>query len=204
MINTNTWNKIRYSIYQPLYDLVAVYFGQFRKRSIDELSISEHDQVLIIGAGTGLDLPYLDQSVSITAVDITPAMISKLDKRADKLGYSVQSSVMDGSALRFPTDSFDVVILHLILAVMPDPIGCLKETERVLKPGGRFTIMDKFIEPDTSPSFFRKTLNVFSTILATNLNRDIDSLLEMTSLKKTRHERLNQLFWIVQGEKINT
>jgi phosphatidylethanolamine/phosphatidyl-N-methylethanolamine N-methyltransferase len=40
---------------------------------------------------------------------------------------------MDGQDLIFEDKTFDYVILHLILAVIPDPEKCLLEVERVLK-----------------------------------------------------------------------
>ncbi len=35
------------------------------------------EKLLILGCGTGLDLEYIPKGVDITAVDITPAMVSK-------------------------------------------------------------------------------------------------------------------------------
>lgn len=90
-----------------------------------------------MGAGTGADLPFIPATVQITAVDITQVMLQRLRQRATSLGMTVDVQVMDGQALEFSSEQFDAVILHLILAVIPDPIACIREVERVLKPGGR-------------------------------------------------------------------
>ncbi len=200
-INTNTWNRIRYTLYQPIYDGIAWVFGDYRKRSLEGLKLHPENEILILGAGTGLDLEYLTRHKSITAIDITPAMIANLNHRAKKLHLSVDALVMDGSNLEFEDNSFDVVILHLIIAVIPDPVSCLMEVERVLKPGGKFTIMDKFIAPGKKANLLRLALNVFSNTLATDLNRDIDELLTETNLIKTSHEKLGSIFWLIQGKK---
>lgn len=201
MINTNTWNKIRYTIYQPIYDLAGRYFTHHRKQSIEELAPAPDDHILILGAGTGLDLEFLQGHKNITAIDITPAMIVQLKRRAEKLDIPVEALVMDGSNLDFDDQQFDAVILHLIIAVMPDPVGCLQEVERVLKPGGKLTIMDKFLHPGTKPSLFRRLLNPITNLLATNVDRDINPLIEQTSLIIKSARKLDPIFWLINGQK---
>lgn len=201
---TNTWNKIRYSLYQPFYDIIAYYFRPYRKASIESLNVQPDEKVLVLGAGTGLDLEFLQEVESITAIDITPAILQKLDRRAQKLGMKVKTTVMDGSNLEFDDETFDVVILHLIVAVIPDPVSCLLETERVLTPGGRFTIMDKFVTPGSKTPFFRNLINPLTNVLATSVNRDVDQLLETTGLTKTHHSKLGSIFWLIQGMKPGT
>lgn len=201
MVNTNTWNKIRYTIYRPVYNVVDRYFWPKRKRSIETLGLQSGQRVLIIGAGTGLDLDLLPKDIELTVVDITPAMVKACDQRAKELGMEIESYVMDGSNLVFDDQSFDIVILHLILAVIPDPVGCITETERVLKPGGMCTIMDKFVAPGKTAEFLRQTLNLLTNLLATSITRNVDELLTHTQLEKTRHEQLSSLFWLIQARK---
>jgi len=128
-------------------------------------------------------------------------MLQKLDRRAQKLGIKVKTTLMDGSTLEFDDETFDVVILHLIVAVIPDPVACLLETERVLTPSGRFTIMDKFVTPGSKTPFFRNLINPLTNALATSVNRDVDQLLETTDLTKTHHSKLGSIFWLIQGMK---
>lgn len=201
MINTNAWNRIRYTIYQPIYDLAGRYFTRHRRTSIEALNLSDDDKILIVGAGTGLDLDFLKGFKHITAIDITPAMISQLKRRAERLQIPVEAMVMDGSNMEFEDDYFDAVLLHLIVAVIPDPVGCLKESERVLKPDGMISIMDKFVQPGSKPSILRKLLNPFTNILATNIDRDIDELLSHTSFKKGKQEKLDSIFWNITATK---
>ncbi len=202
-VNTNSWNKVRYTLYRPFYDLIASYFKPFRKQSIQSLELKPSDRVLILGAGTGLDLEFLKDQKEIYAIDITPSMIDKLESRAEELKINVDAQVMDGSNLEYQDNYFDAVILHLIVAVIPDPIGCLKETERVLKTGGTFTIMDKFIESGSKPSFIRIIANPVINLIATNINRDIDELLSHTSLLKKTHQNLRSIFWLINGSKVS-
>lgn len=181
---SNLWNKIRYTLYLPFYDLIAGVFSKERKRSIEILNPDKEDKVLIVGAGTGLDLEFLQGLKKIVAIDITPGMINKLEKKASKLNLEVEAFVMDGQSLEFQKNNFDCVILHLILAVIPDPYQCLKEVERVLKPGGKVVVLDKFLPDNEQPSFIRKIINSFTGFLFSEINRKFSEILKVTSLKK--------------------
>lgn len=200
-VNTNTWNKIRYTLYRPFYDIIANFFRPFRKQSIESLDLKPSDRILILGAGTGLDLEFLGGQDHIDAIDITPSMIEQVRKKADSLGIEVNAQVMDGSNLDFANEYFDAVILHLIVAVIPDPINCLKETERVLKSGGKFSVMDKFITSGTKPGLIRTLINPITNLLATNINRDIDDLLAHTNLVIKSDEKLRSIFRLLLGKK---
>src|SRR5665647_456833 len=126
-INTNAWNRIRYTLYTPGYDLIARIFEQSRKRSIESLQVKPGDNVLIVGAGTGLDLEFLPDFCEIIATDLTPSMVERIKKRNQLLNLNVQALVMDGMALTFEDRTFDKIILHLILAVIPDSMACISE-----------------------------------------------------------------------------
>lgn len=181
-INTNSWNKIRYTLYAPGYDLIGKYFKDSRKKSVESLDIKAGDKVLIVGAGTGLDLEFLPSSCEIVATDITPSMIERIKRRNEILNRNVQAVVMDGQALEFADNSFDKVILHLILAVIPDPVACLRESERVLKHGGEVVIFDKFVRKGRKVSFIRRLVNVFSNFLVTDITRDFESIVKESEL----------------------
>jgi phosphatidylethanolamine/phosphatidyl-N-methylethanolamine N-methyltransferase len=187
--NNNTWNRIRYTLYLPVYDLIAgKIFERYRRRSIELLQAKPTDSVLLCGAGTGLDLKFMQNYKCLTAIDITPGMITKLKERAKKLGLLVDAQVMDGQKLQFADNSFDAVLLHLILAVIPDPVACIKEVERVLKPGGTIMIFDKFIPDGQQPGLLRKIGNKFATILFSDINRSVGTIISHTSL----HLELNE------------
>jgi phosphatidylethanolamine/phosphatidyl-N-methylethanolamine N-methyltransferase len=186
-INTNAWNRIRYTLWAPIYDRIAA-FPTYRRRSIELLGPAPGDEVLIIGAGTGADLPYLPPTVNITAVDLTAAMLERLKQRAQALGRPVSARVGDGQALDLPAARFDAVILHLILAVIPDPVACIREAERVLKPGGRIVIFDKFVPDDEEPSFGRRITNVVTNLLFSDITRKLGPLIAQTNLVVERDE----------------
>ena len=182
-INTNTWNIIRYTIYTPFYDLIGRVLTKSRRKSIEMLNIQPGDKVLIVGAGTGLDLEIIHHKCEITATDITPAMISTLKRRSKRLKRDVNAIVMDGQHLKFDDESFDCVILHLILAVIPDPVACYKEAERILKPGGHMAIFDKLLQKHQKPSLLKRMLNPITNLLFSNICRSFSSIYKHSNMK---------------------
>ena len=186
------WNRLRYTVWAPAYDAVvgAAGFNTARRLSIDRLRLVSGDRVLIVGAGTGLDLELLPPSVHVTAIDVTPAMLKHLERRAAATGQSVTARIMDARQLPFPDSSFDAVVMHLILAVMPEPERGLMEAVRVLKPGGRIAVFDKFLSDEEHPSLKRQLLNAIAKPLFSDLNRRFGPLIAGTRLVIEQDEPL--------------
>lgn|ERR1035437_5920269 len=182
MIISNHWNRWRYTLWAPIYDFIlAKKLRRKRRISIRLANIKKDEKVLLVGAGTGLDLPYIPKDCKITAIDITPAMIDRFNQRAINLGMNVELHVMDAQKLLFPDGSFDVVVLHLIIAVVPDPIACMSEVVRVLKHNGRIVVFDKFL-PKGYLSFIMRLFNPVTRILATNITRRLEPVIQSFGL----------------------
>jgi phosphatidylethanolamine/phosphatidyl-N-methylethanolamine N-methyltransferase len=177
-INSNRWNAIRYAFYAPFYDLIGSLFSAQRCRSLALLDVPPGGKLLLVGAGTGLDLPYIPANVDVTATDLTPAMVDRMARRARRLGLAADIRVMDGQHLEFADCSFDAVALHLILAVIPDPVQCMRETVRVLRPGGRIAVFDKFLPDEASPSLLRRMVNPIARFLFSDLNRKAGEIIK--------------------------
>ncbi len=178
------WNRLRYTVWAPAYDAIAraAGFDTARRLSIDRLQLASGDRVLIVGAGTGLDLDLLPSNVHVTATDVTPAMLKQLERRAAGSGRSVTARIMDARQLALSDASFDAVVMHLILAVMPEPERGVREAVRVLKPGGRIAVFDKFLRDDERASLKRRLLNAIAKPLFSDLNRRLGPLTAATRL----------------------
>jgi len=173
-INTNRWNRLRYTFWAPIYDLVGRRFDGQRQRSLKLLDPQPSDRVLLVGAGTGADLPYLPGGCRVLATDLTTAMLRRARPRVRD---GAHLAVMDGHTLGVPTASFDAVVLHLILAVIPDPATCLQEATRALRPGGRMVVFDKFVRGPRTPLLLRAA-NLVASVLFTDVTRRFEDILD--------------------------
>jgi phosphatidylethanolamine/phosphatidyl-N-methylethanolamine N-methyltransferase len=139
---TNRGLRRAYTIWAAIYDPLTCFLRASRRRSIGLLDLRPWDSVLLVGCGTGADFEFLPREAACTAVDLTPAMLRRAASKVG--GHRIRLEEMDAMDLRFPDATFDKTILHLILAVVPDPVRTLQEAERVTKPGGHLVVLDKF------------------------------------------------------------
>jgi ubiquinone/menaquinone biosynthesis C-methylase UbiE len=186
----NAWNRLRYAALAPVYDpVVRRVFEPARRRSIARLDLQPGERVLVVGCGTGLDFRHLPPDVHLTAGDLTPAMVRRARDHADALGLAgADIRVLDAHRLDLPDAAFDAVVLHLLLAVVPDPVAAIREARRVLAPGGRVAVFDKFVPAGERPSLVRRAVNVVARVVATDLTRTLEPLLDAGRLTKTHDE----------------
>ncbi|SOD40529.1 class I SAM-dependent methyltransferase [Nitrosovibrio sp. Nv4] len=157
-----------YTVIAPIYDALLAAAGTgVRATSLAQLPQQGDLNILISGIGSGLDLPYLPSCHRYTGLDLTAAMLSRVKPRIGNLHVDLVQG--DSMSLPFADAYFDHVVLHLILAIVPDATACLRETARVLKPGGSVLILDKFLKPGET-AWLRRTLNLLSQHLVTRLD----------------------------------
>jgi ubiquinone/menaquinone biosynthesis C-methylase UbiE len=104
-------------------------------------------QVLEIAVGTGRNLAYYPPAVEITGVELSSAMAGLARARARDLGRAVDLRVGDAQSLEFPDESFDTVVCTLALCTIPDDRAAVAEAWRVLRPGGRFLLLEHVRSP---------------------------------------------------------
>ncbi|MEO6974749.1 MAG: class I SAM-dependent methyltransferase [Gallionella sp.] len=179
----NSMLRRSYSLIAPLYDMfIARPMKQARTRSLRALPAIESGKILLSGIGTGLDLPLLPKLHHYTALDFNAAMLERAKPRGTDL--RVEWVLGDSMALPFSDAHFDHVVLHLILAVVPQPGQCLSEAARVLKPGGTILVLDKFLRPNQT-AFLRRALNPLSRRIATRMDVVFEEVLSVVpQLKK--------------------
>jgi len=163
-----------YTLFAPVYDLLLKRVSApARRRSLAQLPRDGGRRVLLAGIGTGLDVPYLAPGNQYVGIDITRAMLKRVP--ASCAGVALVQG--DSMRLPFAAGSFDCVVLHLILAVVPQPARCLAESARVLKRGGMLLLLDKFLRRGQMAPL-RRAVNPLSRAIATRMDVVWEDLLQ--------------------------
>ena len=99
-------------------------------------------RVLEVAIGTGRNLEHYPPDVTVTGIELSPAMLAIARQHSTDLGRDVDLREGDAQALPFPADSFDTVVCALSLCTIRDPAAAIAEMKRVLRPGGRLLLLD--------------------------------------------------------------
>ncbi|MEU3527461.1 class I SAM-dependent methyltransferase [Streptomyces sp. NPDC038707] len=104
--------------------------------------LPEHRADLLdLGCGTGsLALLAVEQGHRVTAVDRSPAMAERA--RAKLAGHPAEILCGDAAAPPVGERRFDVILVRHVLWALPDPAGALRHWRGLLRPGGRFVLVE--------------------------------------------------------------
>ena len=147
---------------------------------------TEPGQVLLAGVGTGLDLPHLPLQHHYIGLDLNRAMLQRALPRIGHIDF--QPVQGDAQRLPFADASFDGAVLHLILAVVPEPAQCFAEITRILRPGGKVLVFDKFLRRG-QPALLRRLANPLVRRVATRLDVVFEDLLAETPELVLEHDQ---------------
>lgn len=120
-------------------DTIRLFLDRY---SLDDLFRDK--RVLDLGCGAaGKSLYYVTQGAKkVTGVEIVSHYQAEAEALAEQLGLSDRFEFVSASALDlpFPDGSFDTVIMNDFMEHISDPEGVLRESMRLLAPGGRIFI----------------------------------------------------------------
>lgn len=162
----DTYNRIAGS-----YDAIDRFIPGGWRRQATALASG---QVLEVGVGTGLNLPYYaDRCTGVLGIDISTGMLAKAAARAAQCRAPVRLAVMDVQSLPLAGAGFDSILAAFVFCTVPRPLAGLRECHRVLRPGGRLILLEHMGSEGKLLRTLMDVLNPLTVrLLGDHINRD--------------------------------
>ncbi|HEX2032515.1 MAG TPA: class I SAM-dependent methyltransferase [Actinomycetota bacterium] len=122
--------------------------------------------VLEIGVGTGRNLPFYSLDLRLTGIDLSPHTLAFAKVRGRELGRDIALVEGDAQSLPFEDERFDTVVSTLTMCSIPDYRAAVTEVHRVLRPGGRFVLVEHVRSPNPVVRGGQRILNPLSVRFA--------------------------------------
>jgi len=165
----------RYDRIAPFYDLLeAMMEGLFFKRWRQRLwqKVDGH-HILEVGVGTGKNFNVYPQAARITAIDFSPKMLLRAERKKALRRINVDLQLMDVQSLCYADNSFDTVIASFVFCSVPLPGKGLKEIYRVCKPGGQVLLLEHVLSSYSPLAWLMNRINpIVVALMGANINRN--------------------------------
>jgi demethylmenaquinone methyltransferase/2-methoxy-6-polyprenyl-1,4-benzoquinol methylase len=127
----------------------------WRRRTVKLARLRRNSEVLDLASGTGdltMALAMLGSPARVLSTDFVPEMleVGKIKAAEYEGDTRIEFEVVDAQDLPFADESFDVVTIAFGVRNLPDRGANFREVRRVLRPGGRYVILE-FSRPPFTP-----------------------------------------------------
>ena len=157
---------------------------EVRERLCNELA----GEVVEIGFGTGLNVPYYPAAVTrVVAVEPSELCMRIAAPRIARSAVPVEMGGLTGERLDLPSDHFDAALSTWTMCTIPDLDRALAEIRRVLKPGGVLHFVEHGHAPDSGVARWQQRIEPLNRRLAggCHLTRSIPSFIEHAGFELT-------------------
>jgi len=159
--------------------------------------------VLEVGFGSGLNLPYYDpaQVTKVWGLDPSPELCRMASRAVRDAAFDVELVPARGEEIPLEDGLFDTVVITYTLCSIADPARGLREMARVLKPDGRLLFCEHGVAPDAAVRRWQRRLTPLWRHVSggCHLDRDIPALLEEAGFGITALETTYLPGWRVAG-----
>ena len=150
--------------------------------------------VLEIGIGSGLNLPYYDsQKVrKIWGLEPSEGMRKLATKNLEGIKLDLEFIDLPGEEIPLESNSVDTVLVTYTLCTIPDVATALEGMRRVLKPEGRLLFCEHGTAPDANVRRWQERLNPGWRKIAggCNMNRDVPAMINAAGFNIVQDERM--------------
>jgi arsenite methyltransferase len=169
--------------------------------------IKKGDIVIDLGSGAGNDA-FIARSETgekgkVIGIDFTDAMIDKARSNAEKLGFhNVEFRKGDIEKMPVTANVADVIVSNCVLNLVPNKDGVFKEINRVLKPGGHFSISD-IVLVGPLPAKIREAAEMYAGCVAGAIQKQAYlELIELNGFKNIKIQKEKPI--IIPDDILNT
>jgi len=191
------FNERLFALYYPRLLALAENAGQRETRAA--LISQAEGRTLELGAGSGINLVHYAAKVTeLVITEPSPHMVKHLESELTKERLrcgSVTLLCVGAESLPFEDASFDTIVATYILCTTPDPALVLREIHRLLRPGGRYLLVEHVHAGEGTPlGRFQDLVELPHRYLAAGCrpNRRTERLLERSELELVRLEHGRQ------------
>ena len=177
-------------LFKTLSDYIDFLFGKTKTALF-----KDHPETVIeIGPGTGTNMRYLRKGTKLIAIEPNIHMHNDLKNNAKKYEVDLEIKSLLGESIDLPDNSCDFVISTLVLCTVKNPVQCINQIKRILKPSGRFVFIEHVKAKENTilafiQSIIHKPWHWFFE--GCHTNRDTKSLLESSGFSSLELERYN-------------
>ena len=136
--------------------------------------------ILEIGIGSGLNLPFYEKSKinNLYGIDPSSELCDMAKKSASDNEIDVNLFINGAEEIELPKDSIDTVVMTYTLCTIPNPIDALKEIKRVMKADAKMLFCEHGTAPDKNILKWQNRINpIWGKLFGgCNINRDIPNI----------------------------
>ena len=201
--------QFKYKITSWFYDILDYPWERRYRHWRPGLLKDLHGSVLEAGVGTGRNLKFYHKDVKLTGIDLSFEMLIKAKKRAKYASCEINLFHEDATSMKhIPTNHFDWVFSSFMCCVMPDNLQplAIKQFSRVLKPGGRFRLLEMIFSKNRK---IRKRQNFFAPFVEKVYGARFDRntlryIQETKNLKITKTYFLkHDVYLVIEGMRVD-
>ncbi len=135
-------NSVRGPINSWLFNKLSDYMDGLFGKTKRKLFNNHPETVVEIGPGAGANMRYLKKGTRLIAIEPNTHMHSNLRKNAKRYGIQLEIKTLSGEDIDLRDNSCEFVVSTLVLCTVNNPIACINEIQRILKPSGTFVFIE--------------------------------------------------------------